>query len=131
MVIVILGHLQESILCKKDLAERLGKARTTRYLNDRVRKMVVDGLIKFTIPERPKPTGEVTGEVRRLLLVSRGEMTRRQLQEALYLKSEENFRQLYLMPALLSGFIEMTIPDKPKSRLQKYRLTQKGVAFLQ
>jgi ATP-dependent DNA helicase RecG len=58
-------------------------------------------------------------------------MTRRQLQEALYLKSEENFRQLYLMPALLSGFIEMTIPDKPKSRLQKYRLTQKGVAFLQ
>jgi ATP-dependent DNA helicase RecG len=58
-------------------------------------------------------------------------MTRRQLQEALYLKSEENFRQLYLMPALLSGFIEMTIPDKPKSRLQKYRLTPKGVAFLQ
>jgi ATP-dependent DNA helicase RecG len=53
MVIVILDHLQESILGKKNLAVRLGKARTTRYLNDRVRKMVVDGLIEFTIPERP------------------------------------------------------------------------------
>jgi ATP-dependent DNA helicase RecG len=74
--------------------------------------------------------GEVTGEVRKILLVCRGEMSRRQLQEVLSLKSEENFRQLYLMPALLSGFIEMTIPDKPNSRMQKYRLTPKGIALL-
>jgi ATP-dependent DNA helicase RecG len=60
----------------------------------------------------------------------RGDMSRRQLQKALSLKSEENFRQLYLMPALLSGFIEMTIPDKPNSRMQKYRLTPKGIALL-
>ncbi len=73
--------------------------------------------------------GEVTGEVTKLLLVLRGEMSRREVQQALLLKSEENFRRLYLSPALESGLIERTIPDKPKSRLQKYRLTEKGKKF--
>ena len=62
--------------------------------------------------------------------VCEGAMTRQQLQGALALKSEENFRQRYLMPALAAGLIEMTIPDKPTSRLQRYRLTAQGKALL-
>ena len=54
-------------------------------------------------------------------------MTRKELQEILQLKGERNFRDLYLIPALEAGFIEMTIPDKPQSRLQKYQLTEKGL----
>jgi ATP-dependent DNA helicase RecG len=57
-------------------------------------------------------------------------MSRRQLQDALSLKGEENFRNLYLIPALELGLVEMTIPDKPTSRLQKYRLTEKGRAWV-
>ncbi len=42
------------------------------------------------------------------------------------LKDRMHFSQAYLQPALEEDLIEMTIPDKPKSRLQKYRLTSKG-----
>lgn len=31
-------------------------------------------------------------------------------------------------PVLMEGFAEMAIPGKPKSRLQKHRLTQAGKA---
>lgn len=51
---------------------------------------------------------------------------RDELQEFLKLKDRENFRLNYLKPALDEGFIEMTIPDKPTSKLQRYRLTYKG-----
>ena len=53
MVLVILNNLQKGALGKKEIAERLGKARPTRYLNDLVRKMVVAGLLEFTIPDKP------------------------------------------------------------------------------
>lgn len=70
-------------------------------------------------------TPEVTPEVRLLMSVT-GEMTRREIQDAVGLKDDEHFRKSYLLPALEDGLIEMTIPDKPKSSKQKYRLTQKG-----
>jgi len=75
--------------------------------------------------------GEVTGEVRRLLdALGEKSLGRTELQLALGLKGQANFRDRYMLPALNAGFIERTIPDKPNSRLQKYRLTQKGVAHL-
>jgi ATP-dependent DNA helicase RecG len=41
------------------------------------------------------------------------------------------FRQQILNPLIKAGLVEMTVPDKPNSRLQKYRLTQKGKRYLQ
>ena len=46
--------------------------------------------------------------------------------EDLELKHEDHFRSAYLTPALDAGYIEMTIPDKHQSRLQRYRLTVLG-----
>jgi len=76
-------------------------------------------------------TGEVTGEVTKLLqALENGQMLRVEAQRALGLKSQANFRDRYLKPALDAGLIEMTIPDKPNSRLQKYRLTEVGRRLL-
>jgi len=74
--------------------------------------------------------GEVSGEVRHLLSVLNGEMKRSELQQLLGLRHEDSFRAIYLVPSLKAGLIEMTIPDKPNSRFQKYRLTKKGMTLL-
>lgn len=79
-------------------------------------------------------TGQVTGQVAEqvipLLAVCVGEMTRDSLQSATGFIGRANFRKRYLDPALTAGLIEMTIPEKPNSRLQKYRLTAQGKALL-
>lgn len=59
-----------------------------------------------------------------------GEMSREALQSTLGLQDRKSFRERYLRPALADDLIETTIPDKPNSRLQKYRLTDKGRRWL-
>ncbi len=71
-------------------------------------------------------TPQVTPQVIDLLNALQGEMARSQLQERLGLRDRFHFRDAYLLPALEHGLIEMTIPDKPRSSKQKYRLTAKG-----
>lgn len=75
-------------------------------------------------------TGQVSPEVHRLVGVVPLPMTRMEIQRALELKSRENFERRYLKPALADGVLEMTLPDKPNSRLQKYRLTEAGKKLL-
>ncbi len=72
---------------------------------------------------RIQVTPEVTPE-NRLLSVLSGEMTRQAIQQAMGLKDEDHFRRMYLLPALEAGLIEMTIPEKPRSSKQKYRLVK-------
>ena len=45
----------------------------------------------------------------------------KELMELLKLKHRPTFRDNYLLPALELGYIEMTIPDKPRSSKQRYR----------
>ena len=78
----------------------------------------------------PEVTTEVTTEVMQVIGVLDGEMSRRELQEVLGLRNSEHFRKAYLRPAIQEGLIEMTIPDRPRSSKQRYRLTRKGCSVL-
>jgi hypothetical protein len=55
-----------------------------------------------------------------------GEVTRGELQQKIGIKDRKHFREIYLKPAIEQGYVEQTIPGKPNSRLQKYRLTKTG-----
>ena len=73
---------------------------------------------------------QVTDQVKRLLVSFEAALGKAfgasELMAAVGLSHRPTFRQNYLSPALADGLIEMTIPDKPNSRNQKYRLTAKG-----
>ena len=45
---------------------------------------------------------------------------RSEMQEFIGLTHREHFREAVLNPLLEKGFIKLTIPDKPKSSLQRY-----------
>ena len=77
----------------------------------------------------PHVAPHVAPHVERLLSCLRGEMDRPALQAALGLADRESFRRRYLQPALKAGLIAMTHPDTPKSVLQRYRLTEAGIAL--
>lgn len=76
-------------------------------------------------------TAQVTAQVVKLLAsVASEAKSREALQEAAAISHREHFRKAYMEPLLAAGWIERTIPEKPTSRNQKYRLTAKGRAWL-
>ena len=74
----------------------------------------------------PSSTQQVTLQVRNLIRCLDGERTRAEILQSLGLKDRTNLAKEYVQPALAEGLIEMTIPDRPRSSKQKYRLTDSG-----
>ena len=83
-------------------------------------------MINLTLDRALKQISEkdayLTGAVQNLMEVMEYDVpyTATQLMTRLGLKSKDNFRKLYLNPALEKGLIVMSIPDKPTSRNQTY-----------
>ena len=71
---------------------------------------------------------QVNTQVNNLLFyLDLDEKTTLEITTLLKLKDRISVMRNYIQPALKLELIEMTIPDKPNSRLQKYRLTAKGL----
>lgn len=75
------------------------------------------------LTESGQVAGQVTGQV---LEFCRTPRKASEIQRLLGLRHRETFVNNHLRPLLEAGWIERTIPDKPQSRLQKYRLTPAG-----
>lgn len=57
-------------------------------------------------------------------------LSRREIFAAIGLNSDSRSFRRHIKPLMEAGLIAMTIPDKPNSRLQKYRLTDSGGRML-
>lgn len=71
-------------------------------------------------------TDQVSDQVKALLkCLAKGPLSAMQCMKKLGLSHRPTFRQNYLKPTLEAGLVEQTLPDKPNSSQQRYRLKQK------
>ena len=83
-------------------------------------QMIFDAILSST------ETAQVSDQVKNLISrMDQAEYTLAELMSLLDLSHRATFQKNYLNPALEAGRVERTIPEKPKSPKQKYRL--KGV----
>lgn len=87
---------------------------------------------EVTPPVAPPVTPPVAPPVAVLLrlLGAMGELGNAEIRRHLGLRDRAHLRDHYVDPCLEGGWIEMTLPGKPNSRLQRYRLTEQGRAML-
>ena len=96
-----------------------------------------EGVTERVSPTQSRPSqdqvGTKSGPSRDQVEILRKCMIERGITELMKIAGRTNrtkFRDQVLNPLLRDGLLEMTIPEKPNSPLQKYRLTDKGRAWL-
>ena len=90
-------------------------------------------IIRITLPisahDSVHDVGNISKAIRTLVTCIEGEVDRDTLQSLIGIKHRTYFRSTYIKPALDEGYIEFTLPNEKQSKLQKYRLTAKGIAL--
>ena len=79
----------------------------------------------------PQVNPQVIRQASAVLRAARSPSRSAELQDAAGLKNRDHVREGHLEPLLAAGLLEMTIPDKPRSSLQRYRTTAAGVRLLE
>ena len=94
-------------------------------------KIIHEALCDIAAQETPVKAS-VTPPVKQLLklLNNAGASGNQEILKHLKLKDRRRMRESYIKPAMEQGFIEYTIPDKPNSRNQQYRLTIEGKKWI-
>ena len=57
-------------------------------------------------------------------------LSRKEIFAAIGMNGDSRSFKRHIEPLLTGAFLKMTVPDKPNSKLQKYRLTDSGKAFI-
>jgi len=76
-------------------------------------------------------TNEDSKRVLEVLSKEEGGLSSSELLQQLGLTAQTKNYKKYIAPALDRGWIERTVPDKPRSRNQKYWMTELGRAVLE
>lgn len=94
-------------------------------VNWEVNKLLHTVSIVFKLPNTK--LDRLSEHMKNLIRVMNGNMSRAEIQHLLDIKDDEHFRKTFMLPALNSNLVAMTIPDKPRSKNQQYFLTQEAL----
>ena len=85
--------------------------------------MQIDHILDELVVQISDNSEQMTEYMKKLLNVMEYDVpyTAADLMDKLEMKSKDSFRNHYLHPAMELGLIEMTIPEKPNSRNQRYK----------
>ena len=79
----------------------------------------------------PQVTAQVSAEVAaQVASFCQEPKPAKEIMAELGLKHWKTFQSNYLVPLMVMGILERTIPDKPRSRMQRYRTTEAGLETL-
>ena len=83
-----------------------------------------------TTPQVPHKLNTENSNIKKLIfVVGEKELSVKEIMEGLGLKDRKNVLNLYLTPAINSGFIRLLYPQSPRHPRQKYLLTIKGLGL--
>src|SRR5690606_41494825 len=96
---------------------------------------LTDNFLRIVLPMDDdavkRNTEKVTEQVTRLIqkILPDQLVTTTDMLELLNLRHRPTLLYDYINPSIKLDLLEMTIPEKPNSRNQRYRLTAKGIAY--
>ncbi len=123
-------HKSGAVAGKRKIWSKLRRNSTAAQVGEQDKELNTSAL-QGIFSAFSQATGQVTGQVAvQVMAACQSPLSGAQIQALIGIKHRETFLDNYLKPLLASGWIQRTIPDKPTSRLQKYRLTEKGRAWL-
>ena len=85
---------------------------------------------EYTPEVTPHVTPHVTPQVLMLLKMCMEPQSRNDIQSTLNISDRKHLRTGYITPLIEASWLAMTIPDKPRSRRQKYVTTEEGKIML-
>ena len=93
-------------------------------------QLIEEDIFKLTIPLTEQGTEQVTeyaDRIEKILVFCSKPRATKEIMEHIGLSHREHFRSEILTPLIKEGLIALTIPDKPKTPLQKYYTVKKDI----
>src|SRR5690606_9047297 len=82
--------------------------------------------LSIPLADGAQASRQVAEKVRNIFCPPQGEFSPSAMMQSLGFASVDNFEKLYLRQTLEAAILKRAIPNKSKSRLLNYRLTEKG-----